>query len=122
MASILALAFFASPSLAAEQAAYTPQQLDDAYQQVLQNPQDRATLEQYARIAIALGNYEAAIPPMESLLMSNPDDADLKLIIGTLYMKLGSKLMARQYFEDAQGTPDVSQETKDKAGEYLREL
>jgi len=118
---VLGLLCAASPASAADMPPAS-QQLNDAYQQVLKNPQDQATLENYARIATDEKNYEAAIPPLESLLMSNPDDAELKVRIGELYMKLGSTDMAKQYFEEAQSTDGASQETKDKAAEHLHEL
>ena len=119
---LLSAACIATAAQGADQSVPALPQLDEAYQQLLKNPQDETLLNQYADIAIEQKNYEAAIPPLESLLMSNPDDADLKVEIGTMYMNLGSKLMAKQYFEDAQNTEGASQDAKDKAKGYLREL
>lgn len=119
---LVSLLSIAAPALAEDQPAPTQAQLDDAYQQLLKDPQNQTLLVKYANTAIGLKNYEAAIPPLESLLMSDPDDADLKVKIGLLYMNLGSKMMAQHYFEDARDTPDASQDTKDKADAYLRQL
>ncbi len=119
---MLAAACLALPAFAQDPGQVTQTQFDDAYQQLLKNPQDQTLLINYANIGIRLKNYEAVIPPLESMLMSNPDDADLKVKIGSLYQLLGSTLMAKHYFEDAVDTPDASQETIDQAKERLRGL
>ena len=97
-------------------------QLDEAYQRHLKTPQDRALALQYSNIATQLKDYEAAIPPLEGILINEPDNAGIKIQIGILYRALGSKLMAKQYFIDAENSPGVSPEITTKAEGYLRGL
>lgn len=105
---------------AAAQTASRPE-LDEAYAQVLQHPMDRQLTLNYARIALELKDYEAAIPPLERILMSEPENARIKLQVGILYRALGSKLMARQYFADAAQTKDAPGEIIKEAEDYLHE-
>lgn len=96
-------------------------ELDEAYAQVLQHPMDRQITLNYARIALELKDYEAAIPPLERILMSEPGNARIKLQVGILYRALGSKLMARQYFADAAQTQGAPAEVVSEAEDYLHE-
>ena len=65
------------------------------------SPAAHAATQQEFDMAVDLGDYEAAIPPLERLLISNPDTPKLKLELGILYYLLGSYDVAKQYLHDA---------------------
>ena len=98
------------------------QQFHATYQQLLANPSDIDTTLRYAQLAVALGDYEAAIPPLERLVMMNPRLHRTKLKLGTLYLNLGSKLMARSYFEEVANAPDAPADIVQVAKQHLQSM
>ncbi|MAR56520.1 MAG: hypothetical protein CMM93_05000 [Rickettsiales bacterium] len=127
MLSITGMAVFAAyshvhaESLSAKQARF-----DSLYQELMANPTDVDKTLEYSNLAVEMGDYEAAIPPLERLLISNPDTPKLKLEIGILYYLLGSKDVARSYLEEAtQAKRDGSMPKPEiiaGANEYLQKL
>lgn len=103
-------------AFADESTAALRKQLDETYERTLKHPNDRALSLEYAAIAMKLNDYEAAISPLERILMNEPQNAKIRMQIGVLYRSLGSKLIAKQYFEEAASTkgapPDVVEEAK----------
>src|SRR4051812_26729089 len=79
-------------------------EMDTLYQQMLINPGDKALTMRYANSAMQAEDYEAAIAPLERILMSEPDNAKVKLNLGVMYHALGSYTMAKSYFTDARQT------------------
>lgn len=73
----------------------------DVYEQTMRDPGNLDLTLRCSEIAVELGDYEAAIPPLERILMKNPGLGKVQLELGTLYNLLGSKAMAKQYFEQA---------------------
>ena len=96
------------------------QEFEQAFQQMMQNPADIDITLKYAQLAVSLHNYEAAIPPLERILIFNPDLPKIKLELGVLYYKLDSMKMAKSYFEDAAKSKDATDEIKTSAAEYLK--
>ena len=120
---ISALAFLTLTSVAsaADDAELRTQSQEQNYlRQLLENPSDRSLNLNYAAQAMQLHDYEAAISPLERILMHEPDNAKIHLQIGILYHLLGSDLIARQYFEDTLATPGVSPAITEEAQGYLR--
>ena len=97
-------------------------EFEQTFQQMLKNPSDVDVTLKYAQIAVSLGNYEAAIPPLERLLIFNPNLPKIKLELGVLYYKLDSMKMASSYFEDAAKSKDATDEIKSSAKEYLQKI
>lgn len=54
-----------------------------------------------AQKAISEGRYEQAVGILTGLLLGDPENASLKLLIGDLYSRMGSFVQARSYVEDA---------------------
>ena len=95
---------------------------EQSFAQMMADPGDVDLAIHYSSTAEALGNYEAAIPPLERLLMFNPDLPDIKLKLGILYHKLGSNDVARTYFEGAMKGKNVSQHVISEAKSYLKKI
>lgn len=87
---LLSAAATAQPDAAAR----LERQSEEAFRQVLQQPQDLALWSTYARLLVQAGNYEGGIAALERLLL-NPDAApELRVEIASLYFRLGSYAMA----------------------------
>lgn len=95
---------------------------DAAFQETLRNPGDPTTLLRYADLAVQVGDLEAAISALERLLLIDGDQPKVKLELGVLYYRLGSYEAARTYLEGARGSGRVTEETRARANEYLREV
>lgn len=98
------------------------QQFDTVFNQMLQNPADKKITRKYADIAQKMGDFESAIPPLERLLMQEPENAMLKVEIGKMYFNLKSYDMAQFYFKDAKSMQKISSDTQKEADNYLEQL
>lgn len=103
--------------------AATPEELqrqfDDAYMELLSNPGDLDLTLKYAELAVDIGDYEAAIPPLERILMSNPDLPKIRLELGILYYLLGSNDLAKNYFKEAKQGAKAQPDIVKQADDYL---
>lgn len=115
MATLLALFMLSATAHANDTAALSR---DAAYQQLLANPSDIGLTLKYAKLCSLAGDYEAAIPPLERLLISKPDSPKLRLEIGILYYLLGSYDTAKTYLIDAKKDPELAA----KADDYLKRM
>lgn len=97
-------------------------ELNSVYAQLLRKPSDINLTLKYADLAVSLGDYEAAIPPLERLVMLDPTLYRTKLKLGTFYEKLGSKVVARSYYEDVAKDAAAPGDVKTQAKQYLSKL
>jgi tetratricopeptide (TPR) repeat protein len=113
-----------SPAAAAEEPdrAALQQQFRELFQALLADPANLDLTFRYAEVAVALGNYEAAITALERMLFVNPDLPRVQLELGAIYFRLRSYGMARDYFEQANAAPDVPPDVRSKIREYLDEI
>ena len=120
---ILIIGLFISTSAHAE-ATYSSKkaQFESAYQQLMKNPGNLDLNIQYAEMAVALGDYEAAIPPLERILISNPDVPKIKLELGILYYLLGSYDVAKNYLQEAKQGASAQPEIQQQADDYLQRM
>ncbi len=93
--------------------------LEASYARLLKNPTDRQLNLDYAALAMQMKDYESAIPPLERILMNEPDNAKIRLQIGILYHLLGSKTIAKEYFLEARSTPGAPTAVVQEAEGYL---
>ncbi|HTR88355.1 MAG TPA: tetratricopeptide repeat protein [Reyranella sp.] len=93
---------------------------DAAFQDTLQNPSDPKTLAHFAEVAVQYGDIEGAISALERLLLIDGDEPEVKLELGVLYYRLGSTEAARTYLEAARNSNEASEETKERAAEFLK--
>lgn len=96
--------------------------LERMYQQLMANPADLDLTLAYAELAVEIGDYEAAIPPLERLLISNPGASKLKLELGILYYLLGSHDVSKTYLIEAKQSAKATDSIKQQAEEYLRKM
>lgn len=101
----LVSAFLAQPA-AATPSTSDLQQFDALYNQLLADPTNLDLTVAYAELAVEMGDYEAAVPPLERLLMSNPELPKIKLELGILYYLLGSYDISKTYLHDAKVNGD----------------
>jgi tetratricopeptide (TPR) repeat protein len=99
----------------AERAAY-----DKAFQATLEKPSDPETLARFADLAVKVGDIEGAISALERLLLIDANQPEVKLELGVLYYRLGSKEAALTYLEGARSSPEASQQVRDRAEEFLK--
>lgn len=120
----LLMAFFAWHSAAHAEAgaALRDPETNRLYQQLLAYPADQEKTLEYSKKAAALGDYEAAIPPLERLLLNNPKSAKLRLELGILYSLLGSKEVAKTYLQEAKLGAKADSDIVKQADAYLKRL
>jgi tetratricopeptide (TPR) repeat protein len=99
----------------AERAAY-----DKAFQATLEKPSDPETLARFADLAVKVGDIEGAISALERLLLIDANQPEVKLELGVLYYRLGSKEAALTYLEGARSSPEASPQVRNRAEEFLK--
>lgn len=118
-----ALALAAAPVCAAAASdPPTEADLENAFQAVLADPADLNAAFEYARIAAALGDYEAAASSLERMLMFNPDLYQVQVELGVLYFRLGSYATAEAYLKQAIAHKDLPPETRERAETFLAQI
>lgn len=101
------LALFACAHAAAQTGATEAleRQSDEAFRQVLQQPQNLPLWSAYSQLLIRQGNYEGGIAALERLLLEPDASPSLRLDIGVLYYRLASyaqaEAMLRRAVEDS---------------------
>lgn len=93
---------------------------DAMYNQLLADPTNIDLTVSYAELAVEIGDYEAAVPPLERLLMTNPDLPKIKLELGILYYLLGSYDISKTYLSEAQMSADEN--ITAQANDYLARM
>ncbi len=113
---------FASAAVAQASPAQSSAKLDAAFQAMLKEPRSVDLAMRYAETATELGDYEAAIPPLERLLMFNPDLPQVKLEVGVLYFLLNSHIMATKYMKEVKADAHATPEMVRRAEGYLAKM
>ena len=93
-----------------------------AFEAMIAEPENVEKTLAYAKTAIAINDFESAIPPLERVLMFNPELVDITFELGRMYYNLKSYAMARVYFEQVAAHPKAKPELKDQAKAYLSEM
>lgn len=82
-----------------------------AFDVMYAHPGDVDAAMKYSALAVELNDYEAAIPPLERLLMMNPALPEVRLQVGTLYYLLNSfdnaTLQLELVINDKTATPEL---------------
>lgn len=92
------------------------------FRQRRHDPSDLDARFNFAKQAVARGDYAAAIGALERMLFFNRDLPRVKLELGVLYFKLGSFEIARGYFQDALKGANVPNEIRGQVLAYLSEI
>lgn len=117
---LMAVAFASSAAYAAtevDKAAF-----ESAFQDMLADPTDKQKTLHYADMADRVGDHEAAVPPLERLLMQNPDQPDLMVRIGYHYYHLQSYAMAKKYLTDALAMKSIRSNDRNEANKLLADM
>lgn len=84
------------------------------FQQTLREPANIEVTFQFARVATANNDFEAAIGALERILFFQPGLARVKYELGALYFRMRSYEMARRYFKEALACADLDPVTRDR--------
>ena len=101
VAGLLGLVMCAGAAAQQDAAAVLDRQTDDAFRQVLQQPQDLGLWSKYAQLLVQAGNYEGGIAALERLLLDPNASPDLRVDIAALYFRLGSYAMSESMLREA---------------------
>jgi tetratricopeptide (TPR) repeat protein len=93
-----------------------------AFRHSYENPSDVNAALKYSEEAVKIGNYEAAIPPLERILMFNPSLSEVRLEVGVLYYLLNSADMAKKHLSMVAADPKATDVSKARATSYLAKL
>ena len=123
-AAFLAAAAIANAPLAPAHASDPPTEadLEKAFEAVLADPSDLNATFEYARIAAALGDYEAAVSSLERMLMFNPDLLQVQVELGVMYFRLGSFQAAEAYLKQASANEDLPPDVRERIDKFLAEI
>jgi Flp pilus assembly protein TadD len=99
----------------AQRAAY-----DKAFQTALDKPSDPETLARFAELAVQIGDIEGAISALERLLIVDSRQPEVRLELGVLYFRLGSKEAALTYLEAARAAPEATPRVRERAEAFLK--
>lgn len=94
--------------------------LNSAFNAMLDDPADIQRTMNYAKIAIELKDYEAAIPPLERILFFNPDLAEIKLQLAIMYFHLKAYEVAEHYLLEVKQASKSTPELITGADEYIQ--
>ncbi len=98
-ATALVLAVLPNAAAAASEA-----ERDAVFARLLRTPDDRALMLDYARLSVALRDYEAAVSTLERMLAQTPDDAETRYELAIAYYALGATELASYHFGLLRGT------------------
>ena len=76
-------------------------QTDEAFRQVLQQPQDLSGWSRYAQLLVEAGNYQGGIAALERLLLEPNASPDLRVDIAVLYYRQGAYAMSEALLSTA---------------------
>lgn len=121
-AAIPACLMFCSAIAEAQQSTDKRAEFNAVFQETLKKPTDAPTLLRYARLAVEVGDLEAAVSAYERFLMIDGDQPRVRYELGVLYYRLRSYEAARAYFESARTSSRAGADVQAGAGEYLAEI
>ncbi len=95
---------------------------DMAFQALFADPGNLEKSFAFAKIAIRLGNFEAAVSALERMLLVNPNLPRVRLELGVLYFRMGSYQLARTYLTRAVEGSDTPSDVKSRVEKFLAEI
>jgi len=94
----------------------------ELFDRMREQPDDLALMMAYARLSVALKDYEAAISTLERMLLYVPDLTTVKVELGAAYYRLGSDQVADYYFQQALASPDISEAARAQIARYQAQI
>ncbi len=92
------------------------------FAELLKQPDDLDLMLDYARVSVALEDYEAAITTLERILIYVPDLTSVKIELGAAYFRLGSDATAKYYFDEALAANDLTAEERAQIARFQDEI
>ena len=93
LGTLLPASLLPGPAAAASEA-----ERDAVFARLLQAPDDRGLMLDYARMSVALRDYEAAISTLQRMLAQTPEDAETRYELAIAYYALGANQLAAYHF------------------------
>nr|WP_315489255.1 hypothetical protein [uncultured Rhodoferax sp.] len=118
----LCLSTVTAPALAQNSSVPTPQEVDQAFQEVIGKAGSVEAHSKYASLLVRSGNFEGGIAALESLLVVPDAPASIRVELGVLYFRLGSYAMSETYLRAAIADPRLNPQQKAQAESLLREV
>lgn len=95
------------------------QRYQDIYEALRADPSNVALLAAFANEASRIGNYEAAIGALESILVQNPGLNQVRVELGVMYYRVGAYDVSRYHLERALASGTVPDKVANRAQSYL---
>jgi hypothetical protein len=95
---------------------------DALLKQMIARPNDLDLAFEYATLSSQAGDYEGAISTLERMLIYAPNTPRIQLELGVLYYRIGAYDVARNYFEQALGNPNLPPDVAQQVKLYLQQL
>lgn len=125
LGAVVGLALAAPASLPAQAEDWWPfgsvtqDDYDRALTELRANPADPGLLAAFANVASRIGNYEAAIGALESILMQNPGLNRVRVELGVMYFRVGAYDVSRFHLERALASGSLPPAATDRAQSFL---
>ncbi len=97
-------------------------QSDEAFRQVLQQPQNLGLWSAYAQLLVQAGNYEGGIAALDRLLLNPDANPYLRVEIALLYFRLGSYAPAEAMLRTALQDPRLQGDQRAFASTLMTEV
>jgi hypothetical protein len=91
----------------------------EIYQALLADPGNVALLAAFAKEASRIGNYEAAIGALESILVQNPGLNQVRVELGVMYYRVRAYDVSRYHLERALASGTLPPKVERRARSYL---
>ena len=95
------------------------QRYQDIYDALKKDPSDVSLLAAFANEASRIGNYEAAIGALESILVQNPGLNRVRVELGVMYYRVGAYDVSRYHLERALASGTLPDKVAARAQSYL---
>lgn len=97
-------------------------QSDEAFRQVLQQPQNLGLWSAYSRLLVEQGNYEGGIAALERLLLEPDASPSIRVDVGVLYYRLASYAQAEAMLRSALDDPRLPADQRALANSLLADI
>ena len=95
------------------------QRYQDIYEALQADPSNVSLLAAFANEASRIGNYEAAIGALESILVQNPGLNQVRVELGIMYYRVGAYDVSRYHLERALASGTLPDKVAARAQSYL---
>ncbi len=122
LSAVFALVVCANANAQSDAAIALERQSDEAFRQVIQQPQNLSLWSTYADLLIKQGNYEGGIAALERLLLEPDARPELRVDIAVLYFRLASYAQAGAMLEIALRDSRLQGDKRDLANALLADI